>query len=104
MAADERVELVVLDLDAAPERRLQGPAIGRGDRAPADGVEEGVEDSRIVKARRLWQRAPLERPCARLDLPDDLERFAGAVVLDRRKGDQMLVVSRRLMDWRRGES
>ena len=40
---DHRVELVVLDGDAGAERRLEGPAVGGGDGAPAHGVEEGVE-------------------------------------------------------------
>jgi hypothetical protein len=36
-------------------------------------------------------RALVERTCARLDLPNDLQGFAGTLVIDRGKGDQMLI-------------
>ena len=49
--ADERLELVVLDRDAAAERRLQRALVGARDRAPADGVEERVELRRDRRAR-----------------------------------------------------
>jgi hypothetical protein len=41
--AHQRVELEVLDADAAAERRLEEPTVGVGGCAPAHGVEEGVE-------------------------------------------------------------
>jgi hypothetical protein len=93
-AANQRVELIILEFDPAPKWRLKGSAIGRGDRAPTNGIQEGVKDNGIVKACWLRQRAPFERSCGRLDLPDNLQGLAGALVIDRRKGDQMLRLSR----------
>ena len=50
-----RVKLVVLDLDAAAERRLDVLHVGGRGGTPADGVEEGVEPVGIVEAGRLGQ-------------------------------------------------
>ena len=47
--AHERLELVVLDRDAAAERRLQRALIGARHRAPADGIEERVELGGVVE-------------------------------------------------------
>ncbi len=43
------LKLVVLDRDAAAEGRLQGPLVSARDRAPTDGVKEGVEFGWIVE-------------------------------------------------------
>ena len=88
--AHHRVELVVLDVDAAAERRLQGPHVGGGGRAPAHGVEEGIESSGRIEAGRSRQRRPLADLRAGLQLPDDLQFLAQGIVLDRRQRDQML--------------
>ena len=80
-----RVELVVLDVDARAERRLDVRHVGGGGGPPADGVEEGVEPVGRVEAGRLGQGDLLDDPGPRLELPDDLELFAEAVVLDGRQ-------------------
>ena len=90
-ARDHRVELVVLDVDAAAERRLECPHVGGGDRAPAHGVEEGVEAARLVEAGGFGQGRLLEHAGAGLELPDDLELLAERVVLDGGEGDEVLL-------------
>ena len=88
--AHDRVELVVLDLDAAPERRLEVLLVGRGDRAPANGVEEGIEPARLVEALRLGKRLLADDAGARLELPDDPQLLAEPVVLDGEELDEVL--------------
>ena len=87
---DERIELVILDVDPAAEGRLQGPYVGRGDRAPAHRVQEGIQSGRRVEPRWLRQLDALDRPRARLDLPDDLYAFPDCVILDGVERHQML--------------
>ena len=99
--AHERFELVVLDRDAAAERRLQRALIGARHRAPADRVQEGVELGRIVEAVSGDHRelCALDDGRAGLDLPDDVELLARRVVLDGDQRDEMLhaaAVERRL--------
>ena len=81
--ANERLELIVLDLDPAAERRLQRAVVGRRDRPPANRVEERVELLRAVVRPRDDLRqigAPAhDRPG--LHLPDDVELLAGARVV-----------------------
>ena len=48
---DQREQLVVLDVDAGPERRLERARGGRGDGAPAGSVEERGEGLGAVDAR-----------------------------------------------------
>ena len=90
--AHDRLELVVGDLDARPERRLQRPRVRGGDRAPADRVDERVEPLRVVEPLRgeRRQRRLRQHLGARLDLPDDGELVAEAVVLDRGGDDEVL--------------
>ncbi len=87
-----RVKLVVLDVDAGAERRLDVPHIGRGGSPPADGIEEGVELVGRVEAGGIGQGDLLDHPGPRLDLPDDLQFFAQAVVLDGGQRDEGLGV------------
>ncbi len=84
------IELVVLDLDAAAKGRLQGAHVGRGDRAPAHGVEKGIQPLGRVEAGRLRQLDLLADLGARLQLPDDLQALAQRVILDGGEGDQVL--------------
>ena len=86
---DHRVELVVLDVDAGAERRLDRSVGGRSG-TPADGVEEGVELVGRVEAGGLGQGDLLDDLGPRLELPDDLQLFAQAVVLDRGERHQVL--------------
>jgi hypothetical protein len=90
--ADEGVELVVLDGDAAAEGRLEGAGVGRGDGAPADRVEKGLQAGGIVEAvvRRAGESRSLRKDRdARLDLPEHGELLAEGIVFDRRELDQM---------------
>jgi len=100
--AEHGVELVVLDVDARAERRLDVPHIGGGHSPPAHRVEERVEPVGGVKAGRLGQGNLLDDHRARLDLPDDLKLFVKGVVLDGQQGDEVLGHSaRRLQGWGR---
>ena len=85
-----RVKLVVLDVDARAERGLDVLQVGGGGGPPAHGIEEGVEPVGGVEAGRLGQGDLLDGLGAGLDLPDDLQLFAEAVVLDRGEGDEVL--------------
>ena len=100
-ARTTRLELVVLDRDPAPERRLQRALIRTRHRAPAHRVEERVELVRGVDGagRDSRQLGALDHRRARLNLPHHLELLAGRVVLDRNQRDQMLdrtLIQRRL--------
>ena len=55
--ADHRVELVVFDVDARAERRLDVPHVGGGSGPPADGIEEGVEPVGGDRSRSALGRA-----------------------------------------------
>ena len=80
--ADERVELVVFDGDAAPEGRQEVGAVDvRGD-APADGVQEGVELVVEVVAFDRREAGLFEDARAGFDLPDHRKTFAAGVFLD----------------------
>ena len=89
-SAHERVELIVLDLHAAAEGGLEGAHVGGGDRAPAHGVEKGVEHRGRVKTVQVGQVGVVENRGPRLQFPDHLQLLAVGVVLDRRERDQML--------------
>ncbi len=78
-----RIKLVVLDVDAGAERRLDVPHVSRGRRTPAHGIEKGVELVGRIEAGGVGQGDLLDDPGPRLKLPDDLEFFAQAVVFDR---------------------
>ncbi len=85
-------ELVVLDVDASPEGRLEGARVGRGDRSPPRGVEEGSERIGVVdpcrRVRQLGLRAHLG---AGLGLPEDGERVWAALVVDRDEVDAVVL-------------
>ena len=85
-----RVKLVVLDVDAGAEGGLDVLHVGGGGGTPAHGVEEGVELVGRVEAGRFGQGDLLDDLGPRLDLPDDLQFFAQAVVLDRGEREQVL--------------
>jgi len=52
----DRVELVVVDLDAAPERGLHILVIRSGHGCPSNGIQKSVEVFRFVEAGGLGQR------------------------------------------------
>ena len=88
--AHQRVELEVLDADAATEWSLEKSTIGIGGGTPSHGIEERVERVRVVLPRDRRQASPLDDLSARLDLPDDLQFFAEAVLVDRRQRQAVL--------------
>jgi len=71
--ADHRVELVVLDLDAAAEGCLERAGVGAGDRPPAHGVQERLQPSGVVEAVRMGdgQHRAVQDGRGQLQLPDD---------------------------------
>ena len=87
---DHRVELVVGDAHARPERRLEHGLVGGGDRAPAHRVEEGVELAGVIEpvggvgegVLVVGDRAPLQ-------LPDHAELLVAGVILDADQGDDV---------------
>src|SRR5262249_50823571 len=85
-----RVKLVVLDVDAGAEGCLDVLHISGGGGSPAHGVEEGIQLVGLVEAGWFGQGDLLDDPGSWLDLPNDLQFFAEAVVLDRGEGEQVL--------------
>jgi hypothetical protein len=90
----QRFELVRLDLDAGPERRLEQGRVGGGDAVPPHRVQERSEQARFVEAL-LAEVAP---PLLALDLgvefllPEDRELVALGVVVEAGEADQGAVV------------
>ena len=83
-------ELVLLDHDAAAERRLEGLGVRAGDRAPADGVQERAEGLRVVPAGLgyLGKLSGGDDLAAGLHFPDDGQFLAEVIVADTGKGDE----------------
>ena len=82
--AAQRLQLVGLDVRAAAERGLERVPVRRRDRAPADGIHERGERVRVVepvRADRLGQALVRGDGLAHLQLPDDRELLAEAVLL-----------------------
>ena len=100
--ADERVELVGVDLDAAAERRHVAARVGVARGPPANGVEEGVEACGVVEPVGQWEAAAFDRASEGLDLPDHAERLVGlGVVVDGAQRDEVLRMVLRLERVRR---
>lgn len=87
---DDRVKLVVFDLNPRAERGLDVLHVGGRCRPPADGVQKGVEPLGSVEAGRFGQGDFLNDLGPRLDLPDDLDLLAQAVILDRGERQQVM--------------
>src|SRR5262245_34500361 len=88
--ADHGIKLVVLDVDARTERSVNGADVGCRGGSPAYRVEESIQLVRGIEACGIWQRYFFDKPRSGLKLPDDLELFAQAVVLNRRERQQVL--------------
>jgi hypothetical protein len=88
--ARDRLELEILDRNAAPKRGLEPRNVCRRDRAPPCGVHESVEALWWVKAIGLGQVAVVVKAGARLDFPKDPKLLAIAVILDRREVNDVL--------------
>lgn len=96
----QRFELVGLERGARTEGRLEGPRIGRGDGAPAHCVDEGAERVRFVEGIRvdhLGQPAVGDDRVADLELPDDGELLAHAVLGERLERHHVLEPGMRLV-------
>jgi hypothetical protein len=79
--AHHRVELVVLDLDAGAERRLQRSGVGRGDRAPAHRMQKRRKCGRLVKAVFGARQHPdVVHYRTKLQLPDDAQLLVPSIV------------------------
>ena len=90
--AAQRLELVGLDVRAAAERRLERVPVRRRDRAPPHGVDERGERVRVVEAvgaDRLGQALVRGDGLAHLQLPDDRELLAEAVLVERLQPDDV---------------
>ncbi len=88
--AHQRVELVVLDFDAAAERRVEAPPVGLADDAPPNRVEEGIQPGGIVEGDGLRQLLALHATGANLRLPHDLQLLAEGAVLHGGEADEMV--------------
>lgn len=81
--ADDGIELVVLDRDAAAEGRLQRAGVRRGDRAPSNRVEERAQTRRVVEAVRwLRQRRLGQNHRSRFNFPENGQLVAIGVVFN----------------------
>ena len=81
--AHQRIELKILDADAATERGLKEAAVRVRCRTPADGVQECFEFSRIVLTGDGRQPGFFDDVCARLDLPNNFELFSQCIFIYR---------------------
>ena len=86
----DRVELVVLDRDAAPERRLEGLRSALVTAPQRTASRKASRRRGFVESPTFGQASLLEDPGAWLQLPDDLELFAQPVLVDRRERHQVL--------------
>ncbi len=79
----KRLHLIGVDLDPCTERRLEQIRIGRGDRSPAQRIEERGELPRLVEPARGEIGPPLllEDAAIELVLPEDLDHLALRVVI-----------------------
>ena len=83
--AAQRFKLVGLHRDARPERCLVAVRVGRGDRAPAHGVDEARQGDGVVEAFRVdVLRQTLRRGdgLADLQLPDHRQLLAESVLVE----------------------
>ena len=80
----QRLQLVGVDPDAGPERRLEQVRVGRGHAVPLQGVQVGREQLRRVEspARDLLPGFGRDRLGIDLLLPEHLERLALGVVIE----------------------
>ena len=86
----QRLELIVLEADAGPERRLKEARIGRRDAAPAHRAGIGGKQFRIVEPV-FADAAPAvvgDDPSVEFMLPEHRDRLALRVVVDAGGADQ----------------
>ena len=90
----ERLELIGVDLDAGPVRRLEQRGVGGGDGVPAERVVIGGKVARVVELS-LGQLGPvLPRHALSVELlfPQNRQFLALGVVFKAREVDQSLVL------------
>jgi hypothetical protein len=80
--SDKGVELVVLDLDAAAEGRVEAADVSIADDAPPDGVQKGIKARGVVEAARRRKLVTLEGSGTKLRLPHNLKFLAQGAILD----------------------
>ena len=99
--SDEGFELVGLQVDARPVRRLEHVLVGVRDRSPSDGPKECVEASGVVPlaGRRCRDLELVEHGPLGLDLPDELSRHALVVLADRPHGHDVIRAERAVLEW-----
>ena len=89
----QRLELVGLQARPGTEGGLVLTRIRRGDRAPADGIDECADRVRVVErggADRLGQALVRQDGVPVLQFPDDVELLPHAVLLQGLEGDDVL--------------
>ena len=97
----QRLELIVFEADAGPERRLKQARIGRRDAAPAHGAGISGEHFRIVEALGADAAPAVVGDHAGVEfvLPEHRDQFALRVVVDAGGADQScLAEPRRRLD------
>ena len=89
----QRLELIGLQGGARAEGGLEGLGVGGGDGAPAHGVDEGAQGVGVVEVvggDGLRQTPVRDHGVADLELPDDAQLLAHAVLVQGLEGDDVL--------------
>ena len=89
----QRLELVGLQGGARAEGGLEGLGVGRGDGAPAHGVDEGTQGVGVVEVvggDGLRQAPVRDHRVTDLKFPDDAQFLAHAVLVEGLEGDDVL--------------
>ena len=89
--ADERIQLVVLNADAAAEWCLKIAAIRVRRRPPNHCIEEGLKCRRIIQASHARQPSPLDHMSSGLQLPQHFDLFPQRILVDRGQADEMAI-------------
>jgi hypothetical protein len=76
----KRVQLVVLDLDAAAKWSEEGPAVNVVHDAPPNGIEEGVQRLGIVQTFRIGEGVEVQCFSVRLGLPNNRNLVAQGII------------------------
>ena len=85
-----RVKLVVFDLNATSERRLNILHIGSRRGTPPNSIQKRIQFLRSIKAARIGKSDLFNNTCTRFNLPDNLQFFAQTVIFNRRKRQKVL--------------
>ena len=93
----QRLHLVGVDPDPGPERGLEEIRVGRGDRVPAQGVQEGRELARRIETAggKVGPALLLQDAAVDLAVPEDLDRPPLRVVVGASQPHPSGVIRRR---------